>query len=451
MQKRSFNWRRGVYIVLVYVLAPLVPLYLLWRARRQPEYAHGWLERFAWHYGAATRLTEPVRIWLHAVSVGETRAAEPLVTALLAQHSNAHVILTHTTPTGRAEGAALFARYLNEGRMTQVYVPYDLPDVLARFFKRFSPSALWLMETEVWPNMIAACAKRSIPIALINGRLSDKTLQKTLKNGFVAQLFGRAYGQLTHVCAQSQADAVRYQQVGVPFDRLVVTGNLKFDVSIPDHQVQNGLNLRRLAQSQTKQVRPLIVLLASTRDGEEQIWLEALARVDLPEIQWWIVPRHPQRFDDVHQLLSQSFVQPHAVVRKTELDQLSDESLRQSALAQAQVLLGDTMGEMFAYYAAADVVLMGGAWQPLGGQNFLEPLALGRPTLIGPHTFNFAQATHDAVQADALIQVMEMRDALMQLEVLVQHPEQLQKRQINAQQFVLRHQGAVQKTLATVL
>jgi 3-deoxy-D-manno-octulosonic-acid transferase len=441
------NWRRAVYSALLYMLSPLVPLYLLWRARRQPEYACAWGERFAWCYGQAQRSSAPRRVWLHAVSLGETRAAKPLVDALLASADEVHVILTHTTPTGRVAGRELFASYLNDGRMTQVYVPYDLPDVVARFLQRFAPTDCWLMETEIWPNMIAACVARDIAVSLVNGRMSEKTLQKTLKIGFFAQLFKRAYAQLSLVCAQSPADAMRYRQLGVADERMQVTGNVKFDMRIPPEQVSAGAHWRGLMPKTS----PRVVLLASTREGEERMWLDALRSVTLTNVQWWLVPRHPQRFDEVEGLLRDMGFAGDTLIRKTTLDQLSDDAQRSERLQKARIVLGDTMGEMFTYYATADVVLMGGAWQPLGGQNFLEPLSLGKPTIIGLHTYNFAQATQDAVAAGALIQVPDIADGLLEAQRLLLKNDELKKYGSLAQGFVVRHQGAVTRTLDKLL
>ncbi|MGL4767451.1 MAG: 3-deoxy-D-manno-octulosonic acid transferase [Formosimonas sp.] len=421
------NWRLALYTAVLYLIAPLAPLYLLWRARKQPEYARGWGERYALAY-AAPRSSATRRVWLHAVSLGETRAAKPLVDALFAAQPTAHVILTHTTPTGRAAGQELFAAYLAAGRMTQVYVPYDLPDVLARFLRHFAPTDVWLMETEIWPNMIAACVKRNIPVALVNGRLSAKTLQKTLKNNFVAQLFGRAYAQLTHVCAQSDADAQRYAQIGA--QRVHVLGNLKFDMNIPSEQVQRGLALKKNA------TKP-IALLASTRDGEEQMWLDALKN-HRDDAQWWLVPRHPQRFDEVAQLLQQA-----GFADVPRISQSPD-------WRDAPVVLGDTMGEMFMYYALADVVLMGGGWQPLGGQNCLEPQALGKPTIVGPHMYNFAQITADALAASALRQVDDFATALQLTDELLHNATECADLQQRAHQFVAEHQGATARTLAVL-
>ena len=390
---QPYPWARRVYAALLYVLIPLLPIYLLLRSRKQPEYRHHWAERFAC-YGAARIAPKGRRIWLHAVSLGETRATKPLVDALFAQHDDMHIILTCHTPTGRAAGQELFQPYLSDGRMTQVYVPYDLNPLLNRFFTTFAPTDVWVMETEVWPNMIAQCVRRNIPISLINGRLSDKTLRQTQK---WPKLMGNAYAGFTRVCAQTETDAQRYRQIGVVSEQLHVTGNLKFDMTIPSEQVAKGERIKALLPGKR------IIMLASSREGEETLWLEAIRRYEqthpqeVATIQWWVVPRHPQRFNEVAQLLQNS---GKNVMRKSEWSaQLSDESLK-----QADIVLGDTMGEMFTYYAIADVVLMGGTWLPYGGQNFLEPMALGKPVIVGESIYNFEQIGLDALEKGVLWQ-----------------------------------------------
>ncbi len=390
---QPYPWGRRVYAALLYVLIPLLPIYLLLRSRKQPEYRDHWAERFAC-YGAARVAPQMRRIWLHAVSLGETRATKPLVDALFAQHDDMHIILTCHTPTGRAAGQELFQPYLSDGRMTQVYVPYDLNPLLNRFFATFAPTDVWVMETEVWPNMIAQCVRRNIPISLINGRLSDKTLRQTQK---WPKLMGNAYAGFTRVCAQTETDAQRYRQIGVVNEQLHVTGNLKFDMTIPSEQVAKGERIKALLADKR------IVMLASSREGEEALWLEAIRRYEQTHpqqaatIQWWVVPRHPQRFNEVAQLLQNS---GKSVLRTSEWSaQLSDESLK-----QADIVLGDTMGEMFTYYAIADVVLMGGTWLPYGGQNFLEPMALGKPVIVGESIYNFEQIGLDALEKGVLWQ-----------------------------------------------
>ena len=399
---QPYPWARRVYAALLYVLIPLLPIYLLLRSRKQPEYRHHWAERFAC-YGAARVAPQARRIWLHAVSLGETRATKPLVDALFEQHHDMHIILTCHTPTGRAAGQELFQQYLSDGRMTQVYVPYDLNPLLNRFFTTFAPTDVWVMETEVWPNMIAQCVRRNIPISLINGRLSDKTLRQTQK---WPKLMGNAYAGFTRVCAQTETDAQRYRQIGVVSEQLHVTGNLKFDMTIPSEQVAKGERIKALLPGKR------IIMLASSREGEETLWLEAIRRYEQTHpqqaatIQWWVVPRHPQRFNEVAQLLQNS---GKSVLRTSEWSaQLSEASLQ-----QADIVLGDTMGEMFAYYAIADVVLMGGTWLPYGGQNFLEPMALGKPVIVGESIYNFEQIGLDALEKGVLWQAQNLDDAFI--------------------------------------
>ena len=402
---QPYPWARRVYAVALYLLIPLLPIYLLLRARKQPEYRQHWTERFAC-YCAPRVASQSRRIWLHAVSLGETRATKPLVDVLFERHDDVHIILTCHTPTGRAAGQELFQRYLADGRMTQVYVPYDLNPLLNRFFKTFAPTDVWVMETEVWPNMIAQCVRRGIPISLINGRLSDKTLRQTQK---WPKLMGNAYAGFTRVCAQTDADAQRYRQIDVTDAQLAVTGNLKFDMRIPTEQVDQGKRIKALLSDQR------IVMLASSREGEEAAWLAALSAFEhaqstaSPRLQWWIVPRHPQRFDEVAYLLQAS---GKKVVRKSEW-QLLPATDQDAALQKADIVLGDTMGEMFSYYAVADVVLMGGTWLPYGGQNFLEPMALGKPVIVGESIYNFEQIGVDAVQKSVLWQAQSLEHALL--------------------------------------
>ena len=419
----------------------MVPLYLLWRGRKQPEYRQHWAERFAC-YRQPRIAPQKRRIWLHAVSLGETRATAPLVHAFFAQNTDAHIVLTHTTPTGRASGQELFAPYLQDGRMTQVYAPYDLNPLLNRFFKTFAPTDVWIMETEVWPNLMAQCVQRQIPASLINGRMSEKTLKKTLK---WQKLMGGAYAGFTHVCAQSETDAQRYREIGVVDAQLTVTGNLKFDMHIPPKQVAAGERIKGFL-TDTR-----VIMLASSREGEEQLWLEAIAEFEQtqtqtekapPRTQWWIVPRHPQRFDEVMALLKNT---GKHVVRKSELD-AQPAAQQINALAQADMVLGDTMGEMFAYYAIADIVLMGGTWLPYGGQNFLEPMALGKPVWVGESIYNFEQIGLEALRSEVLSQAQNLFLALENIQLFQTHATN-----IPILVFIQQRCGVVEKINALLL
>ena len=434
-------WVRRIYALCLYVLFPMVPLYLLWRGRKQPEYRQHWAERFAC-YRQPRIAPQKRRIWLHAVSLGETRATAPLVHAFFAQNIDAHIILTHTTPTGRASGQELFAPYLQDGRMTQVYAPYDLNPLLNRFFKTFAPTDVWIMETEVWPNLMAQCVQRQIPASLINGRMSEKTLKKTLK---WQKLMGGAYAGFTHVCAQSETDAQRYREIGVVDAQLTVTGNLKFDMHIPPEQVAAGERIKRLL-TDTR-----VIMLASSREGEEQLWLDAIAEFERthtqtektqPRTQWWIVPRHPQRFDEVAQLMRAAGKNSgKKILRKSALNELN--AVQQTAeLGTADIVLGDTMGEMFTYYAIADIVLMGGTWLPYGGQNFLEPMALGKTTFVGQSTFNFEQIGMNALYNQVLWQAQSPAEVLAHIDKTVQYTDPVQA---HIQTYIYERSGVVRQ------
>ena len=429
-----------MYALCLYVLLPMVPLYLLWRGRKQPEYRQRWAERFAC-YRHPRIASQKRRICLHAVSLGETRATAPLVHAFFAQNTDAHIILTHTTPTGRASGQELFAQYLQDERMTQVYAPYDLNPLLNRFFKTFAPTDVWIMETEVWPNLMAQCVQRQIPASLINGRMSEKTLKQTLQ---WRKLMGNAYAGFTHVCAQTETDAQRYREIGVVDAQLTVTGNLKFDMHIPPEQVIRGERIKSLL-TDTR-----VIILASSREGEEQLWLDAIAEFERTDpqmaqsqsrIQWWIVPRHPQRFDEIEQLLRASGKNSgKQILRKSVLNQLNAEQ-QTSELDTADIVLGDTMGEMFTYYAIADIVLMGGTWLPYGGQNFLEPMALGKQVWVGASIYNFEQIGVDAIDSGVLWQASSPFEALKKAQRLTWHIESAQLTSV--QTFIEQRCGAV--------
>ena len=439
-------WVRRIYALCLYVLLPMVPLYLLWRGRKQPEYRQHWAERFAC-YRQPRIAPQKRRIWLHAVSLGETRATAPLVHAFFAQNIDAHIILTHTTPTGRASGQELFAPYLQDGRMTQVYAPYDLNPLLNRFFKTFAPTDVWIMETEVWPNLMAQCVQRQIPASLINGRMSEKTLKQTLK---WRALMGNAYAGFTHVCAQTETDAQRYREIGVVDAQLTVTGNLKFDMQIPLEQVAAGERIKSLL-TDTR-----VIMLASSREGEEQLWLDAIAEFERthtqtektqPRTQWWIVPRHPQRFDEVAQLMRAAGKNSgKKILRKSALNELN--AVQQTAeLGTADIVLGDTMGEMFTYYAIADIVLMGGTWLPYGGQNFLEPMALGKTTFVGQSTFNFEQIGMNALYNQVLWQAQSPAEVLAHIDKTVQYTDPVQA---HIQTYIYERSGVVRQ-LSTLL
>jgi len=413
-----------LYSLLWWCLLPFVVVRLLWRSRREPGYLQHLAERFAFY---SVQPSAPL-IWVHAVSVGETRAAEPLLRALLSEYPNHQILLTHMTPTGRAAGKALFG---NEPRLIQAYLPYDTLSMMVRFVQHFQPRLGVLMETEVWPALIQACKAADVPVALVNARLSERSLRRGQR---FAGLLGRAAGQLSLVAAQSDADAQRLRMMGVR--DVQVTGNLKFDVTVPAGMIAAGESLRQQIGA-----RP-VLLCASTREGEEALLLNGYMKATLPpDLLLMIVPRHPQRFSEVAKLFEDQGLR---VVCKSQL--------RGAAVpADTQLLIGDTMGEMFAYYDASDLAFIGGSLLPTGGQNLIEACACGKPVLLGPHTYNFAQASEDAIAQGAAIRVYDAAQIFkMTFELLVDQ-DRLQNMSQVARRFAETEGGATQKTLELLM
>ena len=404
---------------LLWILAlPLVLLRLLWRARRQPAYLRHVGERFGRY-----RVRAPLAvIWVHAVSVGETRAAEPLVRALLARWPEHSVLLTHMTPTGRDTARALFT---DEPRVLRAYLPYDVGCFAHAFLRHFRPMFGVIMETELWPNLLAACRRRRIPVMLANARLSERSARRYARLPALTALTMKA---LAAIGAQTAADAARLGQLGAR--RVTVTGHIKFDITPPPEMLALGQTLRaRIGE------RP-VVLAASTREGEEAVLVDAFVRHAPGDALLLLVPRHPQRFDAVAAELA---------ARKLATQRRSaDETIA----AHTRVLLGDSMGEMFAYYAAADVALIGGSWLPFGGQNLIEACAVGTPVVVGPHTFNFQAVAQDAVRAGAALRA-EDADAGMQAALALLADDDARARVSAAgRAFATTHQGATARSIS---
>jgi len=410
---------RLLYTVLFYAAQPLVWVRLLWRGRRQPEYRQHIGERYGYYPPAPA---VPV-VWLHAVSVGETRAAEPLIDALLARYPEHALLLTHMTPTGREAGRSHAARH--PGRVIQAYLPYDLPDAARRFLRHFRPQIGLFMETELWPNLIAAAHSEKIPLALVNGRLSARSQRGYQR---LDALIRPALQSLALVAAQTAADASRLESVGACSPQ--VTGNLKFDVTPDPARLAQGHNWRAEIGA-----RP-IWLAASTRDGEEALIFDLLAGLAVAKLLLIVVPRHPQRFDEVAAL---------ACARGLRLKRRSAGELPD---AETQVWLGDSMGEMAAYYAASDLALIGGSLLPFGGQNLIEAATCGCPVLVGPHTFNFAQAAEDAVFSGGALRVADGAGLAEAVTHLLTTPEDRINMKEKAIAFSQAHQGATARTMA---
>jgi 3-deoxy-D-manno-octulosonic-acid transferase len=411
---------RVLYSLLWWLALPLVLGRLWWRGRREPGYRTHLGERLGF-YGRRPEKRETIMV--HAVSVGETRAAEPLIEALLAARPGARILLTHMTPTGRATGKALFGKHGD--RVIQSFLPYDTGFMVGRFLRHFEPAVCILMETEVWPNLIHGCATYGVPVALVNARLSDKSLRRGRKIGALMTDAARA---ITLVAAQTDADAERIASLGAP--KVAVTGSIKFDVVPPQAALDTGAVLRaRFAD------RP-VLLCASTREGEEALILDAYRALDPRPANMLLVlvPRHPQRFDEVARMVGERGL---SLVRRSTLPDRVD----------TDVLLGDSMGEMFAYYAACDCAFIGGSLLPLGGQNLIEACALGRPVLVGEHTFNFLQATEEAVAAGAALRVPDAPALLHAATGLLGDDARRAAMGAHALAFAARHRGATVRTV----
>ncbi|HEV2610234.1 MAG TPA: lipid IV(A) 3-deoxy-D-manno-octulosonic acid transferase [Noviherbaspirillum sp.] len=413
---------RVLYSLAWWLALPLVLARLWWRGRKEPGYRRHLAERFGFYQ----RLDKAQQmIWVHAVSVGETRAAQPLVEALLHAYPRHRILLTHMTATGRDTGRLLFAAH--GARVVQCYLPYDTGWMAGRFLKHFRPAISILMETEVWPNMIAECRRHAVPVALVNARLSQRSLAKAQR---LSGLMTEAAHGLSCIAAQTEADAQRLRQLGAA--NVQVTGSIKFDVTPPQQAVEKGLQIRGQVGA-----RP-VLLCASTREGEEVLILDALRGRDIGNLLIVIVPRHPQRFDDVARLIGE---QGWRMQRRSALGS-------GGLSGDVQLLLGDSMGEMFAYYSACDLAFIGGSLLPLGGQNLIEACAVGKPVLIGPHTFNFAEISGDAIDAGAALRVKDANDMLGHAMRLMQMQEERAAMSDSALRFANQHRGATVRTMA---
>jgi len=408
---------RFFYTLLLFALAPLIALRLVWRGRRQPAYRRDIGERLGYYRQAA-----PARvIWVHAVSVGETRAAQPLIDAVQAGWPDHRIVLTGMTPTGRATAIEVYGE-----RVTVAYLPYDYPAAVDRFFRHFSPAFGLLMETEIWPNLLAAASRRGVPVLLVNARLSERSERGY---GRVGALARPAFASLAAVAAQTAGDAGRVAALGAP--HVDVCGNLKFDVVPPAATLALG-NAWREALGGRR-----IWVAASTREGEEALLLAAWRQVALPGSLLVVVPRHPQRFDEVATLIKRDGWR--MVRRSAGLPGPEDE-----------VWLGDSMGEMAAYFALADLAFIGGSLLPLGGQNLIEAAACGCPVLVGPHTFNFLQATDDAIAAGAALRVADAAELAAVVARLLGDVDELGKMRAAALDFAKVHRGATARTVALI-
>lgn len=387
---------RFLYLLAVYLAAPIISAVFLWRGLRDRSYWHNFSERF----GFGARLA-PNGVWLHAVSVGEVQACAPLVSALYQRHPGVPLTVTTLTPTGAARARALF------GNLAQVrYMPFDLPGAARRFFTRVQPRLAVIFETELWPNLYRECGRRRVPLVLASARISARSVGRYQRLG---ALFRDTLSQAVVVAAQGEGDAERFRILGAAPATTHVTGNLKFDFELPPDIASRGAALR----AHYARGRPLWVAGSTHGGGEEQTVLAAhqLVRATHPQALLVLAPRHPPRFEEVAKSLAEAGV---SFVRRSQAAAGADDPGAQ----ECQVVLLDSLGELLDFYAAADVAFVGGSLVPVGGHNLLEPAALGVPILTGPNNFNnveiarlliergAAEVVHDAAQLGARVNAL---------------------------------------------
>lgn len=408
---------RLLYTLVFYLLLPFLLLRLWWRGRRAPGYRRHWAQRL----GLGPALNGPV-IWVHAVSVGETVAIAPLVRRLLVRYPSHRILLTNMTPTGAEQVRQFFGE-----QVEQRFCPWDLPLALRAFLRRTRPALCIIVETELWPNLVDQCARAGVPVLLANARLSTRSARGYDR---FAALTRPMLSQLSLVAAQGEADGERFAALGMPRERIEVTGSIKFDLQPDAEKISAGRALRR----QLGAGRPVLIG-ASTHGGEDEILLQSwqALRSSHPDLVLILVPRHPERFESVARLCAEY---SSNLVRR---------SSGQSPGSETDILLGDTMGELMLFYAAADIAVVGGSFSGTGGHNPLEPAALGVPVVMGPDCFNFQQITAALTEAGGLRRVENGAALQRTLAELLADGEARQRMGRSAEAFVAANRGALDR------
>jgi 3-deoxy-D-manno-octulosonic-acid transferase len=407
----------------MFLVTPLLVLRLLARGVRSRPYHHRWPERFGFFDAPGFSGS----LWIHAVSVGEVNAAEPLIKALRKDYPDAPLVITTITPTGTARVHQLFG-----DSVFHVYLPYDLPFAVSRFLRRVQPRLALIVETEIWPNLYFACRRRGIPLMIVNARLSERSLRgyKPLRG-----LARSALRCVRLIAAQSRTDAARYRLLGADPQRIVVTGNMKFDMPIPVNAVADGKLMR-----ETWGRRRPVWMAASTHEGEEQTVLEAHLQVlqRLPDALLLLAPRHPERFRLVeHSVRSLGFT-------------VATHSSDVLPLPLHQVFVIDAMGQLMPFFAATDVAFVGGSLVPIGGHNVLEPAALSIPVLVGPYTFNFEQITLSLIEQGGAERVAANDQLGHDVLQLLRDGDKRKQMGQAAQQVFDRERGAVHRIMQLI-
>jgi 3-deoxy-D-manno-octulosonic-acid transferase len=412
-----------LYSVLLYLVLPGLLLRLLWRGTRAPAYRERWRERLGFY----DQPLAPVTIWVHAVSVGEVQAAQPMIRHLLRRDPHARILVTTTTPTGACRLRELFGE-----RVAHLYSPFDLPFVVRRFLRQLAPRLAIVMETEIWPNLLAECERRQLPVLLVNARLSLRSARGYRR---VQPLAGAAMRRLALIAAQTRADAERFVELGVEPARVAVTGSIKFDLQLPASLMDQAEVMRRTWGCN----RPVWVA-ASTHEGEEELLLRAHSRLleCLPGALLVLVPRHPDRFDRVASLVQR---RGFRLVRRAS---------GQACRADDSVYLGDTMGELVSFLAGADAAFVGGSLVPTGGHNLLEAAAVGVPVIVGPHVFNFTEVTRLLLEHQAAVQVRSVEELTQCLSRWLRDATERARIGENGRRAVEANRGALERLLALI-
>ena len=419
---------RGVYSIILVFLLPGIFFRLWRRGARLPAYRHRWAERLGCHVLPVLQET----LWVHAVSVGEAVSAIQLINCFMTAHPQATVVFTTTTPTGSDRVKAAFKDKLGKN-LWHCYFPYDLPWIWRRFLKQIHPKVLVLMETEIWPNLLHACEQHKIPVLIANARLSPRSAQHY---GWLGGLMADIMRPVSTIAAQSPLDAERFAAIGVPSTKIHMIGNIKFDLPVDPTVVQAGQDLRHALGTHRR-----VWIAASTHAGEELIILnvyQALKKT-FPHLLLLLVPRHPDRFNQVADLCVSQGVM---MVRRSDKLPCSD---------QTDVFLGDTMGEMNLFYAASDIAFVGGSFVPVGGHNLLEPAALNLPVLTGPHLFNFLAISALLIQAGGAQVVADQAALTQAMTTLLQDPKRGVSQGTAGRQAVEENRGAMNKLLHLVM
>ncbi len=412
---------RFFYSLLVYFLLPFTCFKLIYRGFRQPDYLKHWSERYGF-YSASTKKIWGKRkiLWIHAVSVGETKAAIPLIKLSLKKYPRHHLLITHGTPTGRVTSIDI-----KHSRIHRIYLPFDTPDATKRFLNTFRPEIGLLLETELWFNLIHQAFQKSIPLYLVNARLSEKSFQLYKR---ISLLVEPSLQELTGVLAQTRNDAKRFEALGAR--NLEVIGNLKFDVGPPRDTNKQSTALKKHLHLKNQ----LVLLIASSRQDEEEIILQRLLKLQYKNLVTIFVPRHPQRFKEVELMLKKygaSFIKR------------SDKKIK---VKPYQFILGDSMGEMYSYYNLANIALMGGTILPYGGQNLIESMAMNVPVILGPHTYNFYDVSNEAIRTGAGLRIQTLDELEKVLPQMLHSSSQLKMKKA-CSEMMHSHQGATLRIL----